>query len=279
LDKAIDPVTQDVWLSRHSYLQPVAQLHALVDAAVAGIPNENLCAPIWDDYTADFQQGVPLVESSAVVIDLTGAERLVVFLVEELASVPLPGKLAQETRALDSELRGDPDAPRRAIAWLLDRDEYASSCPGLLRYFGWTALARHLRPVVAAFAGWRDEERWLRSYCPTCGSRPSMAQLAGADPGRLRLLSCGRCKTRWRYRRTGCPFCENQNDHRRTVLSVEGEGGLRIDYCEGCRGYLKTYEGEGSENVLLADWTSIHFDILARDRGLIRSAASLYEVS
>jgi FdhE protein len=63
------------------------------------------------------------------------------------------------------------------------------------------------------------------------------------------------------------------------VLSVEGEGGLRIDYCEGCRGYLKTYEGEGSENVLLADWTSIHFDILARDRGLIRSAASLYEVS
>ena len=269
-------MTQDVWLSSHSYLQPVAQLHALVDAAAAGIPNENLCAPIWDDYTADFQEGMPLLRSSAAVIDLTGAERLVVFLVKELVSVPLPGKLAQETRALDSELRGDPDAPRRAIAWLLDRDVNASARPGLLRYFGWTVLARHFRPVVDAFAGWREEERWLRSYCPTCGSRPSMAQLIGTDPGRLRLLSCGCCKTRWRYPRTGCAFCENQNDHRLAVLAVEGEGGLRIDYCEACRGYLKTYDGEGSENVLLADWTSLHLDVIACDRGLKRLAASLY---
>jgi len=139
-------------------------------------------------------------------------------------------------------------------------------------------LARHLRPVVNAFAGWREEERWLRNYCPTCGSRPGMAQLVGTDPGRLRLLCCGCCKTRWRYRRTGCPFCENPNDHRLAVLAVEGEGGLRIDYCESCHGYLKTYNGEGSENVLLADWTSIHLDIIAHDRGLIRSAASLYRL-
>ncbi len=272
-------MTQDVWLSTHAYLQPVARLHAVVDTAAAGLSNEDPCVPIWDDYIADFQEGVPLLQSSAAIIDLTGAERLVVFLVEELASIRLPEKLAQQTRALDSELRGEPDAPRRAVGWLLDREVYASACPGLLRYLGWTALARHLRPVVDTFAGWRDEERWLRSYCPTCGSRPSMAQLVGADPARLRLLSCGRCKTRWRYLRTGCPFCKNQSDHRVAVLSIEGEGGLRIDYCEGCRGYLKTYDGEGSENVLLADWTSIHLDIVAHDRGLIRSAASLYEVS
>ena len=277
LDKAIDSVTQDVWLSRHSYLEPVAQLHTLIDATVAGIPNEAPPLPLFNDYSADFHEGVPLLESSTTFIDLTAAANTVALLVEKLASAPLPVKVAQETRVLNSELRCDQDAPRRAIAWLLDRDVYASAYPGLLRYFGWTALARHLRPVVDAFAGWRDEERWLRTYCPTCGSRPNMAQLVGTDPGRLRLLSCAFCKTRWRYRRTGCPFCENQNDHRLTVLSVEGEGGLRIDYCEGCRGYLKTYEGEGSENVLLADWTSIHFDILARDRGLIRSAASLYE--
>lgn len=272
-------MTRDVWLSRHSYLEPVAQLHALVDAAVAGIPSENPCAPIWDDYTADFQQGMPLLESPAAPVDLTSAANAVMLLIEKLSSGPLSGKLAQETGLLDSELRGAPDAPRRAVDWLLDRDEYASVCPGLLRYFGWTILARHLCPMVVAFAQWREEERWLRRYCPTCGSRPSMAQLLGTDPGRLRLLSCGRCKTRWRYRRTGCPFCENQNDHRLAVLSVEGEGGLRIDYCEGCRGYLKTYDGEGSEDVLLADWTSIHLDIIAHDHGLMRLAASLYEVN
>lgn len=272
-------MTRDVWLSRHSYLEPVAQLHTLVEAAVAGIPNENPYTPIWSDYAADFQQGVPLLESSAALIDLTAAAHAVMLLIEKVSSVSLSGKLTHETRLLESELRGDSDAPRRAVDWLLNRDEYASARPGLLHFFGWTALARHFCPMVAAFAQWREEERWLRSYCPTCGSRPSMAQLVGTDPGRLRLLSCGRCKTRWRYRRTGCPFCAKKNDQRLTVLSVEGEGGLRIDYCEGCRGYLKTYDGEGSEHVLLADWTSIHLDIIAHDRGLIRLAASLYEVS
>ena len=41
---------------------------------------------------------------------------------------------------------------------------------------------------------------------------------------------------------------------------------------------LKTYDGEGAETVLLADWTSLHLDLLARDRGLRRMAASLHEV-
>ena len=77
---------------------------------------------------------------------------------------------------------------------------------------------------------------------------------------------------------TGCPFCEPTDDHRLSVVAVDGEGGLRIDYCERCRGYLKTYNGAGSENLLLADWTSLHLDVLARDRGLTRMAASLYEL-
>jgi FdhE protein len=60
-------------------------------------------------------------------------------------------------------------------------------------------------------------------------------------------------------------------------VAVEGEA-LRIDYCESCRGYLKTYVGDGSEATLLADWTSIHLDFVALDRGLKRSAQSLYEL-
>jgi FdhE protein len=61
------------------------------------------------------------------------------------------------------------------------------------------------------------------------------------------------------------------------VVAIEGEGGLRIDYCEACGGYLKTYAGEGKERVLLADWTSVHLDVMAGDRGLNRLATSLYE--
>jgi FdhE protein len=59
---------------------------------------------------------------------------------------------------------------------------------------------------------------------------------------------------------------------------VQGEAGLRIDYCEACKGYLKTYDGQGDEAVKLLDWTSIHLDLMARDRGLERMAASLYQL-
>ena len=137
-------------------------------------------------------------------------------------------------------------------------------------------MALYLRPIVTAFDAWRDDDKWLRRHCPTCGSLPAMAQLVGADPGRKRLLSCGCCRTRWQFKRTGCPFCEGrfsttgEHRHRRRPC-------LRIDHCESCKGYLKTYNGQGDEALLLADWSSLHLDLIAHDRGLKRLAASLYE--
>jgi FdhE protein len=104
-----------------------------------------------------------------------------------------------------------------------------------------------------------------------------MGLLIGVDPGRQRFLSCGGCGSRRRYRRTQCPFRENDSQ-RLTVLAAQGEGGLRIDYCETCKRYLKTYDGQGDEAVQLLDWTSLHLDLVTRDRSLERMTASLYEV-
>ena len=272
-------MTQDVWVLKHPYLRGVADLQALIDAAMTEIPIPSVCLPIWDDYIDDFHAGIPLLRSSRVAIDFRDLETALASLAEALASKPLPGELAQEIRTLEAQLNCDSDSPRRALAWLLDKDSFTPANPGLLRYLGWNVLARYLHPVVSAFAGWRDEERWLRSYCPTCGAFAAMAQLVGTDPGRLRLLSCGCCRSRWRYRRTGCPFCQSEDDHRLAVVAVEGESGLRIDYCEACSGYVKTYEGTGSESVLLADWTSFHLDVIACDRGLKRLATSLYALA
>lgn len=52
---------------------------------------------------------------------------------------------------------------------------------------------------------------------------------------------------------------------------------MRIDHCETCGGYVKTYVGQGDETLLLADWSSVHLDLIAQDRGLKRLAASLHE--
>jgi FdhE protein len=103
-----------------------------------------------------------------------------------------------------------------------------------------------------------------------------MAQLVEAESSRIRRLACGSCGTLWQYTRTACPFCEH-DAQKAAVITVEGEGGLRIDHCDSCRGYLKTYAGQGEEAVLLADWTSLHLDVVARDRGLERVAGSLFD--
>jgi FdhE protein len=271
-------MTLDTWLATHSYLQPLATLQNQVNTAMGGISTTRPAIPRWDNYSDDFYTGVPLLQSPKAGIDLEPAEGMITLLIEKLATSSLPKRLAEESKALDAELRHEKNALRQVLVWLICDVAFPCSYPGLLRYLGWLALSQYLRPVVEAFGKWREEERWLRSYCPTCGSLPAMAQLAATDPARRRFLLCGRCATRWCYRRTGCPFCENQNDHRLAALTIEGEAGLRIDYCESCSGYLKTYVGEGNESVLLADWTSIHLDVISQDRGLKRLAASLYEL-
>jgi FdhE protein len=95
------------------------------------------------------------------------------------------------------------------------------------------------------------------------------------ESGRKRLLACGCCGTRWQFPRTKCPFCEDDSQ-KQSVVTIEGEAGLRIDYCPSCGGYLKTYDGQGNEALLLADWSSLHLDLVAHDRGLKRRAASLF---
>jgi FdhE protein len=268
-------LNREAWLARHPYLQLMAEVHARIEGAVAELELPSGPLPNWDDYLGEYRDGVSLLQSSSVAIVLDPAAVAIAALVERTASLTLPDVMAAECRALASELRRDPDTSIRFLTWLQGREPLAPSHSGLLHYLAWAVLARYLRGVVPAFSAWRDEERWLRNYCPTCGTPPAMAQLVGTDPGRQRFLVCGCCRTRWRYKRTDCPFCET-DDHRHSTVAIEGESSLRIDYCEGCGGYLKTYNGEGSEAVFLADWTSVHLDLIARDRGLKRLAASIY---
>jgi FdhE protein len=270
-------MNRENWIARHPYLRPIAEFQGQVETAAASLPAAFASIPEWRDYAEEFRAGVPLLGSSNCLVDLRPVPTILRSLVEKLARTSLPDQPAEEIRNLETRLAGDPSAPEHAVAWLVEENPPPPPHSGMLRYVGWTVLARYLSRVVGQFGAWREEEQWLRSYCPTCGSLPAMAQLAGAE-SRMRHLSCGCCGTRWLFRRTGCPFCENRDDHRLAVVAIEGEEGLRIDYCESCSGYLKTYAGTGSESLLLADWTSLHLDIIAGDRGWKRLAASLYSL-
>jgi FdhE protein len=270
-------MTPEAWLRAHAYLRPLADLEAHVEAALDRIGTKPLAPPSWEAYATDFGAGVPLLSSSDAAVELEPLGSAAVALVAALAKAPLPERLARGIRELHAELRAETRAPLLVADWLLGDEGLSPSSSGLLRFLGWKAGTRCLAPLVEAFAASRDEERWLRSYCPTCGSKPAMAQLLGVDPGRKRFLVCGGCRTRWQYNRTRCPFCE-EDPQRIAVVTFEGEAGLRLDSCTACKGYLKTLEGAKDEVFLLADWTSLHLDVAARDRGLERRACSLYEL-
>jgi FdhE protein len=269
-------MTPDAWLEAHAYLRPVAELSAEVDRAAAAIETVKAPIPDWEDYRPDFLAGVTLLHSADAAIDLEPGGGTAAALIERLALARSSGWLAAETRALHAELQREPHAERRMVDLLVGDESAVPLFPGLARYLGWTAMTRFLGPVVLAFNNWRDDEKWRRRYCPTCGSLPAMAQLVGEEHGRQRFLSCGCCGTRWHFKRTCCPFCECDSQRLESVI-VEGESGLRIDHCASCRGYIKTYDGHGNESLLLSDWSSLHLDVLAADRGLKRLAASLYE--
>jgi FdhE protein len=266
----------DGWIENHPYLRPIAGLAASVDRAVSesGVPEVR--PPPLEGHRDDFGAGLPLLSSATAPVDLEPALATLGGVLRRLQAGPLPGPIAGEVSTLAAGLAKEAALSGQLAPFLLGDESVEAPAPGLLRFLGWTVLARALRSVVESFTGWRDDERWLRRYCPICGAGPAMAQIAGTE-ARQRLLCCGRCNTRWRWRRTQCPFCENDSQ-RLAGIRIEAEPALRIDHCTECRGYLKTYVGQGQESLLLADWTSLHLDLLAHERGLERKATSLYDL-
>jgi FdhE protein len=266
------------WLERHPYLASISGFQLLLDESGVGPAPVRADPAPWDAPVADGEREIPLLHRAGGLELAHSAGAGLPALVERVAAGPLPEQLTPGCREIHALLQS-PAELARTVAWVVTGAAPAPAVanPGLLRLLGWTALRAGLAPVVAGFAQWAGREEWRHGYCPTCGALPVMAQLVPRDAGRQRLLACGHCRTRWGFARVGCPFCGNDSGARVDVLEVEGED-LRLDTCQECHGYLKTYVGEGDEALFLCDWTTLHLDVLARQRGLTRRGESLYDL-
>jgi FdhE protein len=263
------------WLAAHPYLGPLARLNEALDGAGSAAAIE---VPPLDAYIVDYEAGVPLLRSAAAAVDVGAAAPAVAALAGAVADAEgVPEKLRADAAALRQRLRSDAGAASAALASAAqgDADALPAERRGLMWLLAWTALARSLAPAVEAFAAWRLPRPWTQPDCPTCGAPPLLAQLSGTGY-RERAFSCAPCRTRWGWKRIGCPHCGNESQSRLGLLELEGEP-VRLDVCDACKGYLKTYTGSGDEAFFLADWTTLHLDLFARERGYERRGASLYE--
>src|SRR5262245_32393802 len=125
----------------------MAELWSRVDAALSEISFPAVPTPAWESYRAEFDEGVPLLPSASAPVELAPADTLIAALLGKLGSNPLPGPLGGEVASLSAEFRRDPELSRRSLAWLLGDEEWEPASPGLVRFLGWTVLARYLAPV------------------------------------------------------------------------------------------------------------------------------------
>jgi hypothetical protein len=151
--------------------------------AAASVPCGSAHLPNRDDYLGDIRRaslhcGAPTQQSISSPL-----RRFLYRWFEDLASKPLPEQLVLECLVSGAQLRGAVNAPRRAVAWLLDKKVFkpVPRSASLLRLYCVGAII--LCKLREAFGSSGVAEQWLRSYCPTCGSAPAMSQLVGTDPG------------------------------------------------------------------------------------------------
>ena len=272
------------WLAAHPYLGEVARLHQAIENAMNSDESNPLPVLQWDSLSEDFKKGLPFFRNRELdKTVVTRAAALLCNLAEKLSGGDTNEEMKRVTEYLHDQFQSNPEFAatlvKEAAAGVdLSLEPDCSIPQGAVRFLAWKALEKVLRPWVATLEGWMKEAKWCQPYCPLCGSQPAMAQLVKTQKGRERFLSCGCCRTKWGYLRTSCPSCGNHDQDKLEIFELPQEESFRLDVCRECSGYIKTYLSEGDEDLLLADWSTLHLDVIASQEGFHRRANSLYEL-
>ena len=136
-----------------------------------------------------------------------------------------------------------------------------------------------LRTCAARLAD-RVPEGWSQGYCPICGAWPATAELRGLE--RNRRLRCGRCASDWMMPVLQCPFCnERHHDRLRSLLPEGNEQTRRVDACDTCKGYVKTFstlQAMSPRALATIDLATVELDMVAEERGYARPSRPAFAV-
>lgn len=188
----------------------------------------------------------------------------------------MPEPLAEAGR----ELQLQPAPERRALmeTWLDD--------PSLVdpRIGFWIHVAAMpLLEAAAVGARLPSPEAWRGGACPLCGGRAQVSVIAEESGefmgGSPRSLVCGRCAAWWSFPRAMCALCGESDPRNLASYVAEGKRWVRVDACETCHGYVKTFDlrEEGAAGVvpLVDDVATLVLDVWALERGIERTVVSV----
>jgi formate dehydrogenase maturation protein FdhE len=116
-----------------------------------------------------------------------------------------------------------------------------------------------------------DDMFWQDGRCPVCSAKPALSAI---EMESQRKYFCSFCGTVGSYMRIGCPGCPAEGPQDVTIITLEGEEGMRADTCGKCRRYVKTFESSMTEahSMDSLDIMSIPLDIIVQEKGFTRHA-------
>ena len=287
--KKIDPMKS--FLKKYPFLKESERIYHFVDEAI-GTP-ETIQLPERAVHKT-------MTEKLPILQQETYRRRMVraVYLMQEkvftnIAEAGVPPLMQESARAylavLKSMRKGEKE---QLITEVLTQDKaaFAATCEahalneGFIRSTIWRIIAHLTPPALKEPETWApdaDRPEFRENFCPVCGRRPVIADLRKYREGRTRDLVCGGCGTRWLYARVGCVYCGNTNLEKMHTLEPEHDSAMRLDICDVCDSYIKTYRGpvDGSpeDAIYRQDWASVHLDLLAEEKGLHKKGNPILE--
>ena len=287
--KKTDPMK--CFLKQHPFLAETERIHRLVDEAVGTLEPIQLPERA---VTKTLTEKLPILQQETYRRRMV---RAVYLMQEEVfariveADVPsLMQESAREYLAVLKKLRKAAKEEFIIAVLTQDKEAFAALCEqhalneGFIRSTIWRMIAALVPAELKEPDGWnpdRDRPRFRENYCPVCGRRPVLAELRKYREGRTRDLICGGCGTRWLYARVGCVYCGNTNLEKMHTLEPTDSDLMRLDICDVCDSYIKTYRGPANgsdaDAIYRQDWASVHLDLLAEEKGLHKKGNPILE--
>jgi len=258
----------------------------LVETAVLKaemVDDDTLALPAVDKDA--FRQGVPLADAEMFLFSpeqlKDAAKRIGPAILKGFPKIELA--VTAILKALDT---GAIDAATAVSDLLKDRNEELEKTAaaidvnvGILRF----VLGRIVKPflekraerMAAAIVGLE----WNRGYCPVCGSWPSLSVLKEQEG--QRWLTCALCSHEWRFMRTACPFCDNQDPERLEMFYSQEREAERVEACHACKRYIVGIDLRNRvEEVVMevAPLALVYLDVLAQEEDFAPGAVTDWNV-
>jgi FdhE protein len=120
---------------------------------------------------------------------------------------------------------------------------------------------------------------WHKGYCPLCGSFPELSFLKGVEG--QRWLRCALCGHEWRFMRTKCPFCENDDHGKMELYFVEDRDHERAELCYACKRYILSIDTRRCAEEVVTEVAAIgmlYLDVLTQGKGFLPVAVCAWNV-